>query len=385
MSNNLSDVDYKIADALQAAQSDAFELCLPAIQVLKAGGRIDDAASALERIAELPQALSNVSQIVDLAAQMKRPDIIDKIWVQLADDDEKIRIGFLAIDQYLEKKLPGKASNILNVMRESFYDDNVCLRKIADIYFKMWMFRPARDIYEKLSSVSPGDAELTFRLTEAELRSQSMDGGLSPATIKYLKKCAKKSQDIAKLYSVSEMFFHKKYYYYGLWVLKRAVAVSNRRQDCLLRYMGNLSSAKKKIRLRLNCWRALRAENIDSAHHRQIGTLTLNSFPRSKLALRFAQRQYEMDQHSIEATIFLIRTLYQLGMIEAARQMVAVIFDSRKAEVSPQQWKNLGEVVFAADVGPLAKSIASEILARDSDDKAAKAILETKYALGFLN
>lgn len=385
MSNNLSDVDYKIADALQAAQSDAFELCLPAIQVLKAGGRIDDAASALERIAELPQALSNVSQIVDLAAQMKQPDIIDKIWVQLADDDEKIRIGFLAIDQYLEKKLPGKASNILNVMRESFYDDNVCLRKIADIYFKMANFGAARDIYEKLRSASPGDAELTFRFTEAELRAQSKEGGILPETIKYLKKYAEKSQDISSLYSISEMFFYKKYDYYGRFALKRAVDVSGRRQDCLLRYLWALSGGKKKLRLRVNVWRSLRAETIDSLHYRYITILTLHSFPRSKLALRFAQRQYEMDQHSIEATIFLIRTLYQLGMIEAARQMVAVIFDSRKAEVSPQQWKNLGEVVFAADVGPLAKSIASEILARDSDDKAAKAILETKYALGFLN
>ena len=373
MSNNISDVDPKIAEVL------------PAVQGLMAGGQAEDAASALDRIAGSPQALPYASQIIDLAAQMKRPDIIDKIWVQLGDDAEKIRIGFLAIDQYLEKKLPGKASNILNVMKESFYDDHVCLRKIADIYFKMTNFGAARDIYQKLRSASSGDAELTFRFTEAELRAQSKEGGILPETIKYLKKYAQESQNISILNSISDMFFYKKYNYYGRLVLKRAVDVSGRRQDCLLRYLWALSGGKKKLRLMFNIWRSLRAKNIDSLHYRYITILTLHSFPRSKFALRFAQRQYEMDQHSIESTIFLIRTLYQLGMIEAAHQMVAVIFDSLKAEVSPQQWKNLGEVVFAADVGPLAKAIASEILARDPDDKAAKAILETKYGLGFLN
>jgi len=378
-------LEGKIADALIAHHSDDVWLCLYAVNTYATAGDRERAVAELERLISRPDAPRHVSHIYERAQQINRLDLLDRIWVDMPDGDEKRRIGFVLIDSYSTGGMSGKITKILDGMIFLCADDPQGLRRIADHYLRIRILVPAINLYEKLLQISPDDEEVRLGLVEATMISEGRHDKIPKETMKYLKSLVENTDDTGKIHRAIEIFNFRKHNKEVVWAMKRAAIMSDYRQDCLFQYTERLLLDKKPILARLYLYKALHAKNIDGHHYRRFSETTLKFLPKSKFSLRFARLQYNADKHGIRASIFLIRALYQVGLAQEARQMVTTLLESRKAELSPQQWNELGEVVFAVDIGPLAKAIATEIAARDPNNYVARNIIETKYALGFLN
>jgi tetratricopeptide (TPR) repeat protein len=343
---------------------------LRAVDTLIRDRKFERAQRDLARLTLHRDAPKHVDQFLEASEKLGIPDVIEALLSHPMPDSVRVAILFRLVDLYRRLGDRRNAFKKLMDLANTCTDSPTDLRKVSTYCVLLDEFAFALEIRERLLRRAPRDYSLALDVVEVRLRSNKA-------------RAQSELNEIMKAPDLESAAWVRASYLYG-WLgdadsALRAInkAIELRDSDPWARY--RLAAVLKRRgltrRAREELTKLLVDRRMKPKELRMSGDLAFE-LPDRKLALRFAEAQYEREPADPECIIYFARHLRIAGDRDRAHHLLAGLFQAERRcpSLSDQQWVGLAEGLASVGDILLTKEAVAEAIARQPNSTIARAL-----------
>lgn len=347
--------------------------CLQAADTLIEAGDHEGAHRELLRLAKHADAADRVALFIELSEKLRAPEVLETFLSNALPESGRIHILFLLVDLY--QRLNDRKSAFRNLMALAMTCANspADLRKVADYSVKLNEIVFALDIRERLLRDAPGDYLLALDVVDARIWSNKV------RALSELKEIMGRTDLPSTAWERASRLYER----LGkpdaaLRAIAQAVALPGPRSGARRRFAALLEKKGKTRRARRELGAFLADGSTDAGQLRAAADLAI-ILKDQRLALKFAEAQFQHSPTNPAAILYLARHLQAIGDRNRASGLLSSLLhaEQRAPSMLNEQWLSLAQGLY--DVGDIAlsKEALGEAVARDPRSSVARKLAAT--------
>ena len=370
------DGELLVSESILRQGQDNTWACLHAVNTYIRCGRLAGAEAELRRLRQNKDCLNYMGTFAEFSIKLQMYDLLEEVLSQPIPLAAKLPALFGVTDTYSRIGERSRAFKILMQLATLCKESATDMQRVAKALLRIGESRYALELLEQLNRRRALDLPERLDVAEAwtaldrdkgrqQLGSLAVDPRLTP-------------EQVERTASLLERVGLVKG---ALECVDRARSRSHANIALMHRRAQLLWQLKRKFRARRQL-RALRSEKItDTGRLRQLADLAFK-FGDRRLAVRFAEQQFECDPKNPECIIFLARNLILIDRVERAGQLLEALYnrETQCPFLSGEQWLRLANGLYEAKQLKLAHAAAAES-ARQLPHNAEAKKLTTTVAL----
>ena len=384
VANKLGFIEAELEVATQICEKQPANTwaCLCAVNTLIRAGNMEGAYRELMRLTKQRDAASHIDQFVELSLKLKKPEVMEALLA--LPRSAKVSVLFGLVDCYRGLGDRANAFQKLMDLAQTCADSPEDLRRVAACFVELGEFSKALDIRRRLLRSVPGDYWLALDVVDTKARIP-LGKDKKRAEIEF-NKIKPELTEIMKARDLPSAAWERASQLYealgdvdgALRAIRKAIEgieasfEMRHRLVLLLARKGQRRSARQNLEALLVEYRK------DPKHLRMLGNVA-SWLPDRKLALRFAEAQFECEPTNPEGILYLARHLRTVGDRNRAQRLLCDLFhgERRSPSISGQQWIRLAQELYEVVDITLAKEAIAEAEAREPNSTEVRKLAAT--------